>query len=139
MEKIHEESSRIRANFVTREELNRFSEKIREVDQKREADNKRILDTLENLAKMPVSPAPVSKNESAKPTKPKIEKTAPAQTEKGYWYEVKKDDKLSLIVQACRKKGINVTMQQVKEANPDINPNKLLVGQKIFIPDSSQK
>ena len=48
-------------------------------------------------------------------------------------------DKLSMIVQAYRQKGVKVTMQQVKEANPDVDPNKLLVGQKILIPDPSAK
>jgi hypothetical protein len=106
------------------------------VDQKREADNRRILDALEKLAKTPLPAVPAANGENGPSGKQKSEQR---QTEKGYWYEIKRDDKLSTIVQEYRKKGVKVTLQQVKDANPDLNANRLLVGQKIWIPDTSAK
>ena len=136
-QRIHDESSRSSLNFATKDDLNHFTEKLREVDQKREADNKRILETLERLAKTPPASVAKTDQEPASPARSRPEKRP--QTEKGYWYEVRSKDKLSMIVQAYRQKGVKVTMQQIKEANPDLDPNKLLVGQKIFIPDASAK
>ena len=103
---------------------------------KREADNRRILDALEKLAKTPIPAVPPANGENGPSGKQKSE---PVPTERGYWYEIKREDKLSLIVQEYRKKGVKVTLQQVKDANPDVNPNRLLVGQKIWIPDASMK
>ena len=137
IQRIHDESSRSSLNFATKDDLNHFTEKLREVDQKREADTKRILETLERIAKTPAPSVPKTEQEPTSPSKSRLEKRP--QTEKGFWYEVRSKDKLSLIVQAYRQKGVKVTMQQVKEANPDLDANKLVVGQKIFIPDPSLK
>ena len=136
LHKMREEASRNGANYATHEDLNRLAEKLREVDQKREADNRRILDALEKLAKTPLPAVPAANGENGSSGKQKSE---PRQTEKGYWYEIKREDKLSMIVQECRKQGVNVTLQQVKDANPDVNPKRLLVGQRIWIPDASAK
>jgi LysM repeat protein len=137
IQRIHDESSRSSLNFATKDDLNHFTEKLREVDQKREADNKRILETLEKIAKTPPSSVAKTDQEPTSPPKSRPEKRL--QTEKGFWYEVRSKDKLSLIVQAYRQKGVKVTMQQIKEANPDLDANRLLVGQRIFIPDPSAK
>jgi hypothetical protein len=84
----------------------------------------------------PIPAAPAENGENGSSGKQKSEQR---QTEKGYWYEIKREDKLSVIVQEYRKKGVKVTLAQVKDANPDVNPNRLLVGQKIWIPDTSAK
>ena len=39
------------------------------------------------------------------------------------------------IVAAYQKKGVKVTLEQVKKANPNLKPKQLHVGQKLFIPD----
>jgi len=139
LHKMREEAAHNGANYATHEDLNRLAEKLREVDQKREADNRRILDALEKLAKTPLPAVPAANGENGPSGKQKSEKAEQRQTEKGYWYEIKREDKLSMIVQEYRKKGVKVTLQQVKDANPDVNPNRLLVGQKIWIPDASAK
>jgi uncharacterized coiled-coil protein SlyX len=136
LQKVREEAARNGVNYATREDVNRLAEKLREVDQKREADNRRILDALEKLAKTPIPAVPGANGENEPSGKQKSEQR---QTEKGYWHEIKREDKLSMIVQEYRKKGVKVTLQQVKDANPDVNPNRLLVGHKIWIPDPSAK
>ena len=140
---VREETSHATANLASRDDLNRLAKEVRaelrELDSKRVADNKQVLDTLEKLSKVPLAAASSSapKGDSSNSEKPKAEKGSPS--EKGYWYEIKKGDTLAEIIQGCRKQGINVTSAQVKEANPDINPNKIRVGRKLWIPDPAQK
>ena len=80
--------------------------------------------------------APVSSpKKSAPPTAldgPGTEKAGPPQ--KGFDYTIEKNDNLSMIVQAYREKNIKVTIDQILKANPGLNPDRLRVGQKIFIP-----
>ena len=40
---------------------------------------------------------------------------------------------------AYRANGVKVTVAEVLKANPGLNPNKLRVRQKIYIPDPSLK
>ena len=64
---------------------------------------------------------------------------APPQNQNGYEYEVKPGDTLGLIIKAYRDKGVKVTLAQIKAANPKMNPEVLIPGHKIFIPDTSAK
>lgn len=144
LRQVREDNSRANASVASRDDLSRLAKdvrnELRELDSKRVADNARVLEALEKLSKTS-APAPVlsnsSRHDSSPPEKSKPDRT-PA-TEKGYWYEIKKGDTFAEIIQACRKQGVNVTSTQVKEANPDINPNKIRVGQKLWIPDPSAK
>jgi hypothetical protein len=56
------------ANTVTPEQLNALVEKLKEIDQKRIADNEHVLKVLGDLQKMPVGPIPpvAEKSSSAK-------------------------------------------------------------------------
>jgi LysM repeat protein len=129
---VREELAKKPSDAVTHDELNAFEKKLREVNDKREADTRLILDKLEKLAKAPPQPLPLPE-----PT-PLPETNAPAKPVKGYEYEIKPGDYLSAIVEAYRKEGIKVTLDQVLKANPGLNPQKLKVGKKIIIPDPSQ-
>ncbi|MBI3414916.1 MAG: LysM peptidoglycan-binding domain-containing protein [Verrucomicrobia bacterium] len=143
LQRIREEQSRSVSGLATKEDVNRLAKdvrgELRDLDSKRVADNSRVLEALEKLSKtsVPATSASVQKHDSPPPDKSKPDKTPP--TEKGYWYEIKKGDTFAEIIQACRKQGVNVTSAQVKEANPDINPNKIRSGQKLWIPDPSLK
>ncbi len=71
------------------------------------------------------------------PTKPPEESSVtPASTtsDKGFEYVIKSGDTLEAIVQAYREKNIKVTVSQIVNANPGLKPERLRVGQKIFIP-----
>jgi uncharacterized coiled-coil protein SlyX len=138
LQKVREEAARNGANYATHEDLNRLAEKLREVDQKREADNRRILDALEKLAKTPLPGSDLRRMERTDLPENKSPKgPSSARRRRAIGTRFKREDKLSMIVQEYRKKGVKVTLQQVKDANPDVNPNRLLVGQKIWIPDAS--
>lgn len=134
---LREESSKSGNNYVTRQELRELALTVKEIDQKRDADNKRVLDEIHKLAKEPPIPAaPLS----APKSNVSAEKGANGGIEKGYWHTVDAGDKnLSLILQAYREQqGVKATLKQVLEANPGLNPNKIRPGQKIFIPDPSK-
>jgi Tfp pilus assembly protein FimV len=65
--------------------------------------------------------------------------TTPAVPQKGYDYTIEPGDTISAIVKAYRARGVQVTTTQIIAANPKINPNALIVGKKIFIPDANAK
>ena len=56
------------------------------------------------------------------------------QPDQGYDYTVQTGDTLSVIVQAFRRRGIQVTADQILKANPGLNWSRMRVGQKILIP-----
>ena len=58
-------------------------------------------------------------------------------TTNGFEYVIRSGDTLSAIVNAFRQRGITATVEDVLNANPGLGPNKLTVGQKIFVPASS--
>jgi hypothetical protein len=132
---VREQASKPTGNYAAHEDLVRLGEKLREVDQKRIADAEKVsaeLISLRNsLLKMP-APAPRPKPAVTPPAN--VDNDKPARPEKGFEYVVRKNDNLDLILQAYREKNIKVTRAQVLKANPGLKPDKLLVGQKIFIP-----
>ena len=142
----HDERARTGDKFATREELKQLVEKIQELDRKREADKKLILEEIQKLAKAPIRLPPPKRSHdndagggvgSAKPRPPSGGEAAVTATkgpEKGYEHVIEKGQTLSAIVVAYRTKGIKVTLKQMLEANPNLNDKKLYVGQKIFIP-----
>jgi LysM repeat protein len=122
-------------NFASEEDLKRLADGVKEIDRKRLEDYKMIRLELTNLGKSLAAPAPaVSKrnsSNSASDNTPSEKSTVP---DKGFEYEVKKGDTLSIIVQAYRDNNIKITTDQILKANPGLKPEKLRVGQKIFIP-----
>ncbi|MGC8829610.1 MAG: LysM peptidoglycan-binding domain-containing protein [Verrucomicrobiia bacterium] len=125
VQKLREELQRATNGLVTRADLATLAEKIVELDKSREADKKLILEQLSKLG------ASLKNLHSAAP--PQVA-PAPTVAEKGYEYVIQPGDTLSKIVKAYNDNGIKVTLKQVQEANPGLNPNSLKVGQKIFIP-----
>ncbi|MPM86184.1 hypothetical protein SDC9_133269 [bioreactor metagenome] len=120
-----------REDWATAADLKRLADGVREIDKKRIEDNERIRTEISKLGKLLASTPPsrpkVSHEEETK-------EKEPSKPEAGFEYVVQPGDSLSLIVQGCREKGIKVTMDQIRKANPRLNPERLLVGQKIFIP-----
>jgi len=134
LESVREQSAKPSANYATHEDLNRLRESVKEVDRKRLEDYDKIRAELLKLGKTLSAPAPSSKKSApATPVdSPTIEKSSPP--EKGFKYTIQKNDNLSAIVQAYKEKNIKITTDQILKANPGLNPNRLRVGQEIFIP-----
>lgn len=131
MGNLREQMGKPTGNYAAQEDLKRVADAVKEVDQKRMEDAEKIRIELLNLRKGLLSVPPSQK----KPAQPAANETpASDKPEKGFEYTVQKGDNLSTIVQAYRDKNIKVTMDQILKANPDLKPEKMRVGQKIFIP-----
>lgn len=125
LNEIQQGLSRLTNNLATRAEIIALGEKLIALDKERQEDKKLI---VEQLSKLGAS----LKNLSSAPAPPPSN-TAP-KVEKGYEYVIQPGDTLSKIVKMYRDEGIKVSMQQIIDANPGLNPNSLKIGQKIFIP-----
>jgi LysM repeat protein len=128
-------------DYVTHDELKKIADQISEVDKKRQDDSDMIATQISNLAKTaagaPLPPTHHATSTTKSPDSPNTDATSTPQN--GYYYEIKQGDTLGLIVKAYRDQGVKVTKTQVLKANPGLDPNKLYVGKKIFIPDPSAK
>jgi len=130
-------------NSASADDLQKLAGQVKTIDQKRQDDRELILGKIQELAKLvanapvaahphhPTGDAPVSDNPPA---------TAGTQKEKGYEYKVQAGDSLTAIVQACKEKGLNMTLTKLLKANPGMTSSTpLYVGKTIFIPDPSAK
>jgi LysM repeat protein len=120
------------------DDLKKLAEQVQEIDKKRQDDNERILKELERLDKsMGVSPP--SRKTAPSVLTPSTDGATTSGPQKGYDYTIQDKDTLSAIAKAYRAQGIKVTTSQILAANPGLNPNSLVVGKKIFIPDPAAK
>jgi LysM repeat protein len=134
---LREEAGKKAGGFASQEEMRKLAEKLQEIDQKRVADNEKILREIDKLAKTGTSTG--GKRPPKKETSSGVENPAPAGgTEKGFKHVIQSGDTPSTIAQAFREKGIKVTTEQILKANPGLKPNSLKVGQEIFIPAPAQ-
>ena len=126
-------------DYASTDDLKKLAEQVQEIDKKREEDNKKILDALEKLGKGGVSHRSES-SDTAAPANPgptTTDTTTPtpnANGQNGYYYPIAPGNTLAKIAKAYRAQGVKVTVADILKANPGLNPNKLVVGQKIFIP-----
>ena len=120
---------------ASREDLKNLAEKVQEIDKKRQTDRELILKEIDKLGRAAaVAPVP-----HTKPTPVAEETGVPAGPQKGYEHVVQAGDTVGLIAKAYREKGVKVTSTQILKANPGLDPNKLYVGKKVFIPDANAK
>jgi hypothetical protein len=126
------------SNSSVQEELKVLAGKIAEVDRKREEDKQAIAEEIrKSMAALEKSLA-ASSAPNIPPPKATPE-TKPAAVDKGFLYTIQSGDNLSLIVKTYnddfKSKGLKtITLKQAEEANPDVDWNRLHVGQKIVIP-----
>ncbi len=119
-------------------DLKALAQKVQEVDKKRQKDNEAISQQIEKLGRV-IAGAPV-KNRTPAVTPKNSDDTATTDTaQKGHYHKVEAGESLGAIAKAYRDAGVKVTRAQIMAANPKMNPEVLIVGQKIFIPDPSAK
>jgi nucleoid-associated protein YgaU len=129
---------------ASREDLKRLATQVQEIDQKRQDDRDLILKEIEKLGKAaaiaPVTPTRRLRT-TPEPTTSGGDNTTPTPSgpENGHYYVIKDGDRLSDIVKAYRAQGVKVTTTQILKANPGLDPNKIISGKKIFIPDPAAK
>ena len=128
IEKLKKGDDRNDADFVTRQELKVYVDKLKEIDEKREADKNLILKSIRDLAKIPMAPVPAPKPRGNAP------EDGPT-----YDYTVKAGDYLGDVIKAYNaefeKQGLrSIDIRQVERANPGLDPNRINVDQVIKIP-----
>jgi LysM repeat protein len=124
-------------NSASADDLKKLADQVQEIDKKRQDDNDLILKQIEKLGKgggsltssHRSSPSVSTNNVDLTPTGP----------QKGYDYTIAANDTVSAIAKAYRAQGVKVTTAQILAANPGLNPNSLIVGKKVFIPDPNAK
>ncbi len=125
------------------DDLKSLATQVQEIDQKRQADRELILKQIENLGKISGGSGTGHKSKSVADTTATTSgadnSTAPAVPQKGYEYTIASGDTVSAIAKAYRAQGVKVTTAQIIAANPKLNPNALIAGKKIFIPDANAK
>lgn len=119
---------------VTREDLKKLANAIEEVDKKRIADRKLIVEEVQKQ----LGDLASDFNKTRTPVR------EPQLDGKFYPHTVEAGQYLSTILDAynaefkAKGKG-QVTLEDIKRANPTININRIYVGQKILIPDPGNK
>jgi LysM repeat protein len=130
-------------NSASADDLKTLAAQVQEIDKKRQDDNELILKQLDKLAKLSGGAPTGHKSkpvvDTTATTSNGDDSTTPAVPQKGYDYTIEPGDTISAIVKAYRARGVQVTTTQIIAANPKINPNALIVGKKIFIPDANAK
>ena len=134
IEALREQLGKAGGNYASAEDVRKLAEAVKDVDQKRIADNEKIAHQIENLAKAAVGGG--TGNRRAPKVEPKVEnpERAGGGAEKGYEYVIAPGDTLSTIAQAYREKGVKVTVDWILKSNPGLKEKSLKVGQKIFFP-----
>jgi uncharacterized protein YdiU (UPF0061 family) len=141
-------------NTVTQKQLQALIETITKVDKNRLADRDLFIEQLKEIKKIAaekpapivVAPPPVNIESRPDKDKTKTQDEEPVLTNpNGYYaYTVKSKDNLTAIVAAYntafKEQGkASITIDQVKKANPKINPNNIPVGKVLQIPIPSDK
>jgi Rad3-related DNA helicase len=148
---LKEEHNRTSGNAVSRDEFRKYVEKLKELDEKREADKKLILDNIKSLANLPPPAASDERDKDKGNARRKNNHSAERNTERPadrstdvseeppYLYTVKKNDQLLTIVASYneyfQEQGLpKITVEQVLKANPGLKADHLVAGRKIRIP-----
>lgn len=134
IESLRSQVDKPSGNYAGAEDLKVLAEAVKEIDRKRLEDYEKIRTELKNLGKSLAPPTPASPKTTHAPVADNSVTEKPTVPDKGFEYQVKKGDTLGIIVQTYRDNNIKVTVDQVLKANPGLKPEKMRVGQKIFIP-----
>jgi LysM repeat protein len=138
---MHDKLNQPAANdSASADDLKKLATQVQEIDQKRQADNEQILKAIEKLGKAGGG-SPGHKSSPAVSTATSTDTTTSSAgvPPKGYDYTIAAGDTISAIAKAYRAQGVKVTSAQILAVNPGLNPNSLIVGKKIFIPDPNAK
>jgi len=136
IENLREEQNKPSTAYATHDDVKRLAETVKQVDQKRIDDNDKVQAALLKLSKTFATPPPKPIHAQTSTTS---EPDPPSKhDEKGFEYTIKSGDNLSTIVKLYKEQNIKITTDQIMKANPGLQPDKLKIGQKIFIPAPPQ-
>jgi LysM repeat protein len=119
-------------DYASADDLKKLAEQVQEIDKKRQEDNEKILDAIAKLGgkvrKPDIAQTPTTTDNNPGPT------ANPGGPQQGYEYVIAPGNTLSAICKAYRAQGVKVSVDEILKANPGLDPSKLIVGKKIFIP-----
>ncbi len=128
------------SSYASQDYVKQLYDSVKDLDRKRIEDNEKMKADMKaaflELSKLIKSTTPKTAPPTPTPAPDdKGKKSGPAADDKGYWHVVKEGELLSNIVRAYREdKKTTATLDQVIKANPNLKPDKIYAGQKIFIP-----
>jgi LysM repeat protein len=134
LESLREQLGKPNANYASEDELKGLAQAIKDVDQKRMDDADKIHTELLKLRDLLKTPPPPSHSRSAPLPKESATSQQPSGSQSVFPYVIQSGDTLDAIVLAYKQKNIKVTVAQILKANPGLKPERLRVGQKIYIP-----
>ncbi len=124
------------SDSASADDLKKLAEQVKDLAKKQQDDNDLIVKELEKLGKG----GSISTTSHKPPAASGDNPTAVAgDKQNGYWQPVGSGDTISAIAKAYQDKGVKVTVKQILDANPGLDPKNLKVGQKIWIPDPNAK
>jgi len=124
-------------NYASADDLQKLAKQVQELADKQQKDNDQIVKTLDKLGKISTSPTTGGHHtppSAAAPPPPDNPTPAAGGPQNGFYYEIKSGNTLSAIAKAYNDQGHKVTVKQILDANPGLDPKNLIVGKKIFIP-----
>ena len=131
------------AATASADDLKKLATQVQELSKKQQADNDLILKELEKLGKGGSGSASSRHSSGGSETTSSSSSsnsvTGVSSMQNGHEYTIGKGDTVDAIARAYRAQRIKVTTEQILAANPGLDPNKLIVGKKIFIPDPNAK
>ena len=137
-EETDQSVQRAGTNYATRAAIKDLADKLVELDKKRLADRELILNEMTKMAKTLASGGSFTKPKL--PSDTNTTHVAPPIPVKGFEHTIEQGESLLAILGAYntefKKQGKkSITYSQVMAANPGLKPERLVVGQKILIPD----
>jgi len=127
-----QQSNQPKGNYASQEDLRALARQVQDIEDKRRSDREVILKEIENLGK---ASARAAKIEKADKPAPKNTSSANDLPDKAIEHTIASGDTLSTIAAAYSKeKGVKITLEQIRKANPGIKDDKLVVGKKILVP-----
>ncbi len=138
IESLRSQVSTPTGNYAAQEDLKRLADAVKEIDRKRMEDYDKIRAELKRIATLVTSSGSSGHKAMAPPADDTPTQTTQKVSDKGFEYVIQKGDTLSIIVQAYKDKNIKVSTEDILKANPGLKPERLRVGQKIFIPAPQQ-
>jgi LysM repeat protein len=131
-------------NSASADDLKKLAGQVQDLAKKQQDDNDLIVKQLEKISQISAGPSTGHKPKAGTDTPTTGEENPappPNVPQKGYYYTVKDGDTLSSIAKAYRDSDqhVKVTSAQILAANPGLDPTKLYIGKKIFIPDPNAK
>jgi phage tail protein X len=115
------------------DDLKKLAGQVQDLAKKQQDDNDLILKELKSSAKAGISTTSHKPRQAFQPT---IQPQPPAARKKVILHDSSEKDTLSAIAKAYSAElKVKVTTSQILAANPGLNPNNLIVGKKIFIPE----